>query len=253
MIKNNYVLSQEERKNIEKLIRDKYGEIRLIRKDLDDKFRSMYWFYDADSCRRYWFLYRGLACGFLSIFSTFIAGRYHYDKENSIRRAECIKKIEPDLNEYMETVNADLNQKYPVLDTSNFTYSNLKEELYNAYLQCYAGGSKAYPRMVKEGWEDFYIDYSRGALNQYFDQISAMGNNFEHTSVVDCLIYAIPIGVAVACITGAVAFGPVLYREYKIKKLTKDIQENLMVLKEDDRRRNKLAETSKENGLDFKR
>ena len=136
--------------------------------------------------------------GAVTLLTSLVSSAVYRRHENNIRREKHIQEITPELNEYMKTVKLELNEKYPKLDTTDFTFRNLNSSLREAYQNCFLieRGDLLGEKVgvsIKDGWSDFYVDYGKGALNGYVQHLSLMMNDFEHISYSDCFLAVLPV------------------------------------------------------------
>ncbi len=162
-------------------------------------------------------------------------------KDSQLREART-DEVNNELADYMEGVKAELSSKYP-LNTDGMTASNLSSTLSDAFSSCYttARGSLGQKQVIiKDGWENFYIDYKNHAFNGIKNTISDAMNNFDHYSFFDAFKDVAPIGFATAGILSLLVFGSVIVNQLENRHMEKTIQK-------EEARRKEIAQILDEN------
>ncbi len=162
-------------------------------------------------------------------------------KDNQLKEART-DEVNNELTGFMEGVKADLSSKYP-LNTDGMTASNFSDRLSDAFSSCYTTVRSSFGHkqvVIKDGWENFYIDYKNHAFNGIKDTISGAMNNFDHYSFLDAFKDMAPVGLVTAGICSAIVFGPAIVHKIENRHMEKTIQK-------EEARRKEIAQILDEN------
>ena len=154
---------------------------------------------------------------------------------SAVRQFQKKDKIQQAKNEYLTTdeaeqiadnIKANLNAKYPTLDTSDMNASNIIGKMRDAYDNCY---SEHYTDVtIKPGWENYYVDCRHGLIDN-LENILCQGN-YSMPSGGEALGHIFVDAGFVASLgalaTLAIIFGPRLINKTRFKLMKHELNKN---------------------------
>ena len=166
-----------DRETIEKTIEKEEKKIQILKK-MDDVTYSLEHKTDDleyDELLQILLGEMGVVIGGFCSYLSYLKMSEKYDTQDKILENDYLNKqsllIQEKLSDesVLDSVKENLHAAYPQLDTSNITAENISNVLTQFYNNCHVTENGT--TIVKEGWNDYFVDYTNGLLNDYIPSL----------------------------------------------------------------------------------